>query len=188
MPKIKKIKRHTVVSAQPYTDPDKKRLNEISLLISNKIDKIDKNNDINDKIQTSSSLSRGQRKRQIRKEKIMMKMGKTIIKSNMNTIQNGGNIHSSSAKLLLSELESTLNESINNDDNDGNNDNNNVIRSSALSVIKSNKMKKDIAVREATRMKLVQNHPAFKTDPIKALKAHLEQMTSIKKNKTIANS
>ena len=45
-------------------------------------------------------------------------------------------------------------------------------------------MKKEIAVREATRMKLVQNHPAFQADPLGALKTHLEQMTAMKLAKT----
>ena len=163
MPKIKKLRRHKVENTtQPYSDPNSDKIERI-------LDQVDKNGG------TSSShnvsLSRGQRKRQVRKERIMMKMGKTVIK----TPQQEGNIHSSSSKLLLSELESTLSDAANSVT---------AIRPSASSTITSNKMKKEIAVREATRMKLVQNHPAFQADPLGALKTHLEQMTAIKLAKT----
>jgi hypothetical protein len=54
------------------------------------------------------------------------------------------------------------------------------IRSSAASKIQTNKMKKDVAVREATRMKLVQQLPDFQSNPLSAIRKHLEQMTAIK--------
>ena len=159
MPKIKKLRRHKVENTtQPYSDPNSDKIEKI-------LDHVDKSGGTSPN--QTISLSRGQRKRQVRKERIMMKMGKTVIK----TPQQEGNIHSSSSKLLLSELESTLSDAANSVT---------AIRPSASSTITSNKMKKEIAVREATRMKLVQNHPAFQADPLGALKTHLEQMTSIK--------
>ena len=163
MPKIKKLRRHKVESsAAPYSDPNSDKVDQI-------LDQISKNGTKNETDSAqSASLSRGQRKRQVRKERIMMKMGKTIVKT---TPQQDGNIHSSSAKVLLSELETTLTEAA---------DSVTAIRPSASSTITSNKMKKEIAVREATRMKLVQQHPAFQADPLGALKTHLEQMTAIR--------
>lgn len=158
MPKIKKLRQHRVAdTAQPYSDPNAEKVDKI-------LDQISKNGVAS----STASLSRGQRKRQVRKERIMMKMGKTVVKT---TPQQDGNIHSSSAKVLLSELETTLTEAA---------DSATAIRPSASSTITSNKMKKEIAVREATRMKLVQQHPAFQADPLGALKTHLEQMTAIR--------
>lgn len=163
MPKIKKLRRHRVENtAQPYSDPN---VDKIEQLLADKEQNADRSS-----VQ-SVSLSRGQRKRQVRKERIMMKMGKPV----KTTPQQDGNIHSSSSKLLLSELETTLIEAA---------ETALTIRPSASSTVTSNKMKKEIAVREATRMKLVQQHPAFQADPLGALKTHLEQMTAIRKAKS----
>ena len=51
------------------------------------------------------------------------------------------------------------------------------IKPSAISKITSNKMKRKVAVREASRMKLVHDHPLFKQNPLTAIRLHLEQMT-----------
>lgn len=163
MPKIKKLRRHKVENtAQPYSDPN---VDKVEKLLASQTDgNVDSQ---------SASLSRGQRKRQVRKDRIMMKMGKVVVKT---TPQQDGNIHSTSSKLLLSELESTLTEAA---------ESATTIRPSASSTITSNKMKKEIAVREATRMKLVQQHPAFQADPLGALKTHLEQMTAIRQAKLV---
>jgi biopolymer transport protein ExbD len=137
MPKIKKLRRHKVVdTTQPYTDINTDKYEQILIKGDNKV-----------ATEQSLSLSRGQRKRQVRKERIMLKMGKPIAR----TVQQEGNIHSSSSKLLLSELETTLKESADSIANSVA-----IIRPSASSAITSNKMKKEIAVREVTRMKLVQ--------------------------------
>ena len=48
----------------------------------------------------------------------------------------------------------------------------------------SNKMKREIAVREAERMKAVQEHPAFVANPFGAMHAHLEQMIAIRESST----
>jgi len=37
-------------------------------------------------------------------------------------------------------------------------------------------MKKVVAIREAARIKLVQQHPLFIQDPINAVKNHIQQM------------
>ena len=159
MPKIKKLRRHKVENtSQPYSDPSILEKLEFRLKDGYGAAK-------------EASLSRGQRKRHVRKERIMMKLGKPL----KSTPQQDGNIHSLSSKLLLSELESNLTEAA---------EVATTIRPSATSTVTSNKMKKEIAVREATRMKLVQQHPAFQADPLGALKMHLEQMTAIKREKS----
>lgn len=159
MPKIKKLRRHKVENTQPYSDP--------SIL-----DRLEFRLKDGETAVKEATLSRGQRKRHVRKERIMMKLGKPL----KSTPQQDGNIHSLSSKLLLSELESNLTETA---------ELATTIRPSATSTITSNKMKKEIAVREATRMKLVQQHPAFQADPLGALKMHLEQMTAIKRDKAV---
>ena len=165
MPKIKKLRRHKVENtAAPYSDPSLKPLENLEFRLR------DSEIDVNGAKETS--LSRGQRKRHVRKERIMIKLGKSL----KSTPQQNGNIHSLSSKLLLSELETNLTETAGLAT---------TIRPSATSTITSNKMKKEIAVREATRMKLVQQHPAFQADPLGALKMHLEQMTSIKREKLV---
>ena len=46
--------------------------------------------------------------------------------------------------------------------------------------VKTNKMKKSVALRETERMKLIQQHPLFVKDPIAAAHAHLEQILKSK--------
>lgn len=54
-----------------------------------------------------------------------------------------------------------------------------VARPAALA-IKTNKMKKAVAIRETERMKLVQQHPLFISNPLDAVKQHLQQMMASK--------
>jgi hypothetical protein len=84
-------------------------------------------------------------------------------------------------KPMLSEFETGLKQQI---AEKGESDS---IRASAASQITSNKMKKSIAMREAARMKLVQEHPAFQANPLDAVHKHLEQMLAMKTNASRAN-
>jgi len=69
---------------------------------------------------------------------------------------------------LLSELESSLPAA------------SDVVRPAAGQSVKTNKLKKTLAVRETARMKLVQQHPAFVENPIDAVKKHIEHMLAMK--------
>ena len=114
-----------------------------------------------------TTLSKGQKKRQLRREKVMMKMG--IIPLKGLKVASDAKKKKKEYSFLLSELEKTLPSS-----------SDEVVRPAAA-VVKSNKMKKSIAVREVERMKLVQQHPSFVEDPIDAMKAHIEHMIALKK-------
>lgn len=77
----------------------------------------------------------------------------------------------------LSDLEATLKFDLSSSSESNNSiDAEKLIRPAAGSTIKSNKMKKSVAVREAARMKLVQQHPSFQENPIMAINLHLQQM------------
>ena len=52
----------------------------------------------------------------------------------------------------------------------------------AVSEIRTNKMRKTVAIRETNRMKLVQNDPGFIRDPIAAVTQHLQKMIKSKKS------
>jgi Ribosome biogenesis protein SLX9 len=163
MPKIQKLRRHRVTK---LSDPYKE---------GNYDDETTDHNAAESKgtDEQASSLSRGQKKRLVVKERILRKLGK--VKSD------DGKVASSKAtasKALLSELESTLSETAKLAAVSTS------IRPSASSTVTSNKMKKEIAVREAARMKLVQQHPMFQKDPLEAIRNHLEQMTELKKQKS----
>lgn len=78
------------------------------------------------------------------------------------------------ANTMFSNLEATLKFDLSKSGSaDGDSE---TIRPAAGSIIKSNKMKKCVAVREAARMKLVQQHPSFLENPISAITLHLQQM------------
>ena len=130
-------------------------------------------------------LSRGQRKRQEKRDHILTKLGvlplkgmkiSSSISSSLSNNNNNTNKENNSKKgkqknfnSLLSELEATLPiENLNE-----------VVRPAALPN-KSNKIKKSIAIREIQRMKLVEEHPSFKSNPLLAMKTHIEQMIALK--------
>ena len=147
MPKAVKLKSHrrVVSTAVPYVSPF--GINQNS--DANKITNLPS---------ASVPLSRGQKKRQAKKERVAIKLGKMPLKSVKTKPISKENV-----SLLLSELERSLPTIDSSED---------LIRPAAFGT--TNKMKKSIAVREAQRMKLVQNHPAFLQDPIAAIKNHLE--------------
>ena len=43
-----------------------------------------------------------------------------------------------------------------------------------------NKLKKNIAIREVERMKIVQNHPIYIANPLEAITTHLQSMIDIR--------
>lgn len=77
---------------------------------------------------------------------------------------------------LFSELETNLKHSLVAPENP----NDGVIKAAADTGMRTNKMKKAVAIRESARMKLVQEHPSFVSDPIAAVNLHLQQMLSNK--------
>jgi hypothetical protein len=60
------------------------------------------------------------------------------------------------------------------------------IKPAAVSL--SNKIKKQVAVREAERMKAVAGHPAFQQDPFAAVHEHLLQMAELRKERSRVRS
>ena len=100
--------------------------------------------------------------RQVRKDRILRKLGK--ISPNLPNKANDTTNHEDDTTFLLSELEATLSSSVEA----------NLVKPAAL--VTTNKMKKVVAVREAARIKLVQQHPLFIQDPINAVKNHIQQM------------
>jgi hypothetical protein len=150
MPKAAKLRKYRVSKqAEPYEVPKE----------------VEQTNTEGDKVVTS--LSKGQKKRQLKREKVMMKMGIIPVKGLKTAPET---TKKKSFHFLLSELEASLPT-----------ESDEVVRPAAAAPIKTNKMKKSVAVREVERMKLVQQHPSFKDDPIVAMKAHIEHMIALKK-------
>lgn len=110
-------------------------------------------------------LSRGQKKRQLRNKKVMRHLGLAQPDGLKQTPKKAKQDFS----FLLSELESSLP-----------NSEENAIKPAA-GPLKTNKMKKSVAIRETQRMKLVQQHPSFISDPFSAMQKHIEHMISAKK-------
>lgn len=98
----------------------------------------------------SNSLSRGQRKRQANKDRILRKLGKISPNLPNNKHKDNNSNATNESAFLLSELEATLTSSVMKD----------LVKPAATSV-NTNKMKKVVAIREAERIKLVQQHPMF---------------------------
>lgn len=120
----------------------------------------------------AGGMSRGQRKRLERKQHVFQKLGKWEA-----PVVTGAKLKAKKREKkekedsLLSELERTLKTS----EASGAD-----IKPAAASVVTSNKMKREIALREAQRMRLVQEHPAFVADPFAAMRMHIEQSLALK--------
>jgi hypothetical protein len=113
-------------------------------------------------------LSRGQRKRQEKRERVLTKMGIVPLKNMKTGVVKPKAPKQKPFQALLSELEATIvSESPA------------MIRPAAVT-LKSNKIKKSVAIRESQRMKLVEQHPNFIADPLQAMRAHIEQMIALK--------
>ncbi len=166
MPKVQKLRKHALAH-NPY------KTSENATAASNIVVHKEPASSGGDKI-----LSKGQKKRLEKKERIMTKFGliSPVFQSIKKKKQEEHNA-------LYSELESNLKHSLVNDSS-----NNGVIKPAADTSMKSNKMKKSVAVREAARMKLVQQHPAFMENPIAAINLHLQQMINNKQEKKAAAS
>jgi len=119
------------------------------------------------------SLSRGQRKRNERKLHKLGKWESATLKEFSKTKESKA---VSKAKLekkessMLSDFERVLK-----------NEAEVVIKPASASLC-SNKMKREIALREAERMKAVQEHPDFLANPIAAMHAHLAQMLALRES------
>lgn len=180
MPKVQKLRKYKLVNQlNPYEIP----LKEENIIIPSLNNEIEGNKQtkttINNVNTSSNNLSRGQRKRQEKRERVLTKLGVLPLKnmkniSDVNSISSSVGLNSNKQKKpksinsLLSELEATLPT-----------ENNEIVRPAALPA-KTNKIKKSIAVRETQRMKLVEEHPSFKADPLLAMKTHIEHMIALK--------
>jgi len=116
-----------------------------------------------------SGLSRGQRKRQLKKQKVLVKLGKAnpLLK---NKFSERTDVGESSFSHLLSDLESSLPTA----------DDSYCAVIPAAAAVKTNKMKKQVALRETQRMKLVQQHPAFVENPVAAINNHLQHLIAMR--------
>jgi hypothetical protein len=128
-------------------------------------------------------LSRGQKKRQERKEHIMQKIG---LKQPVLKFPAPGSNNTGSTTLRKLPKETDSNKGIDDMETDDLDDHGEEAQSldaqlqllaPSSSAITSNKLKKQVAIREATRLKVVQQHPVFLEDPLSAIQKHLQLIT-----------
>ena len=112
-------------------------------------------------------MSRGQRKRTERKQHRAGKWESSTVLAHQQKKMLKSQKEAAEAS-MMSELEKTLNAQ------------HGVVKPASASSFSSNKMRKEIALREAERMKAVQEHPAFIADPIAAVHTHLQQMLALR--------
>lgn len=121
-------------------------------------------------------LSKGQKKRLERKNVIMQKIGiispNFRVKKSLFELSEEKNKDASLEINLLAADNSC--ESMTIDEK--------AVMPAAVSEIRTNKMRKTVAIRETNRMKLVQNDPGFIRDPIAAVTQHLQKMIKSKKS------
>jgi hypothetical protein len=123
---------------------------------------------------TTLSLSKGQKKRRQKRASLMVKLGMVEPDLKFSAAKAQAQAQKKSVfNALLSELESSLPAA------------SDVVRPAAAQSVKTNKLKKTLAVRETQRMKLVQQHPAFVENPIDAVKKHIEHMLAMKGSGTV---
>ncbi len=181
MPKVPKLRKYKLTSqADPYSVPTKGE-SDRSLSLSQSSETATSSLSLS--LSTSEShtsapvLSRGQKRRQEKRERVLTKLGVLPLKGMKTAPTNTSNIKIKQKKQtmnfdsLLSELEATLPTT--------SAENAEVVRPAALT-LKSNKIKKSVAIRETQRMKLVEQHPSFLSDPLQAMKAHIEHMIALK--------
>jgi hypothetical protein len=158
MPKIQKLRKFKVASQSASYD----------LPSTNETRTEDNLRDEENEGEKKVILSRGQRKRQEKRERVLTKMGVVPLKNMKTGVEKTKAPKQKPFQALLSELEATIVS-----------DNSATIRPAAVT-LKSNKIKKSVAIRESQRMKLVEQHPNFIADPLQAMRAHIEQMISLK--------
>ena len=124
-------------------------------------------NDSKNTSASQESLSKGQKKRRQKRASLMVKLG--MVAPELKYSAAAAKKEKKDAfNALLSELESSLPTA------------NDVIRPAAAESVRTNKLKKTLAVRETARMQLVQQHPAFVQDPLAAVTKHIEHMLAMK--------
>jgi hypothetical protein len=143
MPKVQKLRKHaTKTLSNPYPTDSSKRASGAD--------------------GKTVVLSRGQRKRQIKRGR--REEFKQELKSKL-----AAQAHlPESSTFLFSSLESSLP------------DPDHVVHPSATGTSRSNKMAGKVAVREVERMRLVQDLPSFQQNPLDTVRFHIEQMVTLK--------
>lgn len=128
-------------------------------------------------LSSSSSLSKRSYIKAAKKEKFLKK----LYDSSVNNSNNNG--HTSKKKQRQEEINRSLTElekSLQHQSASASASASSVIVKPALIAIKRSKMKKSVAIREAERMKLVQQHPQFISNPLDAVRMHIEQTIRMK--------
>ncbi len=200
MPKITTTKRsHQSLGFHPYRtnkeEDDEVKATKININAptASKKTSIEDDSDDDDKKDGSGGLSRGQKKRQERKDKVMQKLGlkQPQLKNqppsaNNNTNQTNKPQPSQSQQqslekaqaILLSTLDEMQEESMDTEAVEERHAREQAFLALATSsaAISTNKLKKEVAIRESNRIKQVQKHPSFQENPINAIQQHLQQM------------
>ena len=126
-------------------------------------------------VKTTAKSSSSVKENTVLKNKVESKKGKKLDKKKNFLLRletQKSRRGESSTSSMLSQLEATL-KPVSDDKKDN-------IRPASLSTIKSNNMKKTVAIRESERLKLVQQHPQFIANPIEAVRMHINHMISMK--------
>eukprot|EP01036_Dinobryon_divergens_P026530 gene26527-35197_t len=188
MPKAKPLRTRKHRAFNPYSNPESEIISEvIQIKGNNKLsqhqesEKIDGGRDVADS-NNSLSLSKGQKKRLERKKVIMQKIG-LIAPALRSNVPKPKKFDS-----LYSELEASINSHSMMVDASGEQTEAACkvsIIPAASCMIKSNKVRKAVAIRETQRMRLVQQNPLFLLDPIAAATLHLQQMAGNKQQQNL---
>jgi len=115
-------------------------------------------------------LSRGQRKRQAKKDQYL-KRQKLVLSTLRLQHDEDQKKRIDGLDALKEALVATLEESTVHDDSDNNNNNNNKKNTCLLG---TNKNKKELTAREVSHLGLVLEHPAFQSNPFEAIQQHLK--------------
>jgi len=133
-------------------------------------------------IPVSDSLSKTQKRRISKKNRVLIKRGLVI--NPLTLVKKGDTDLVAKAQLRdFSELESGIMAEANSEGGSGT-----VIKAAAGVPALTNKMKKNVALREVERMKLVQAHPMYQSNPLDAIKNHLAHMNSVREQANAAQA
>ena len=133
---------------------------------SNKIPTFDDNNDSTD-IQQTQQLSRGQRKRQAKREQFIKKE-KMILSSLMLQRQEQQKKRIDGLDAIKQALMDTADKDISDPNSDAN-----TIKPE-LQRISTNKAKRKLVAKEIEHVNLILQHPAFKSNPLETMQEHLK--------------
>lgn len=171
MPKIKKLRQHAL-AYKPVSSISRTAAEQSGGISGEKKNGCDSTQGAGEK------LSKGQKKRLESKQKVMRKLGLDT----QHTAEFDKKLDPS-----LSNFEAEMKFILQGASNEGGGmQQQSIIKPAAMSVIRTNKMKKEVAVREAARMKLVLQHPTFQANPFDAINQHLTQMLNSKQDMAIA--